>query len=838
MKAALNAACLVVVVCAAGERALFGAQAPVATPALESSVHQKTIQQYCLTCHSERLKTGGLSLEAFDLSQIPTHAATWEQVVRKLRVGAMPPFGAPRPDRESTDRLIAWLEGELDRAAAAQVRPGRPVLRRLNRAEYANAVRDLLALDVDVTSLLPPDEAAFGFDNVADAQNSSPALLEAYLAAARKISAVAVGDPDIGVGSQTYSARQDLSQDVHLDGLPLGTVGGVRASHVFPADAEYDIQIRLYRTNLSAIRGLEDPQELEVAIDGTRIHTAKFGGRDDLVAVQTNPTDTSDAIEATRFKVRVFVNAGQHDITAAFLETTAPVFETTRLQRFVRDFANPFDAEGAPHVQSITIQGPYNAKPLTVPPSARVFSCSPPSPASAPGGASARLRRDPPEERPARATSTAAENACARRIVSTLARRAYRRPVPDAEVDDLLSFYARGRNGGTFRRGVQLALRRMLASPSFVFRPEAEPVKVPVGTPYRISDWELASRLSFFLWSTIPDAELMRVADERRLSKPDVLAAQVRRMMADARFTAFVKNFAGQWLQLRNLRGKVPNSDLYPDFDDNLRQAFEQEAELFFDSVIKEDRSALDLMTADYTFVNERLARHYGIAGVFGSYFRRVTVSDAPRRGLLGKGAVLLATSHPTTTSPVLRGKWVLENVLGAPPPSPPADLDTALKSDGPGAPPRTMREQMELHRRSPLCANCHRNMDPIGFALENFDVVGAFRTQTADGLPIKTDDVLTDGTPIRDAVTLRQALLRRPDVFVQTLTEKLMVYALGRGLTAEDMPAVRAIVRNAGRNGYKFADLVLGIVNGSSFQMRVKSGEKEVAGPGGPGLH
>ncbi|HZM59461.1 MAG TPA: DUF1592 domain-containing protein [Vicinamibacterales bacterium] len=797
---ALTAACLAVAVWAAGERARVGAQAPPAAPSLEPA-YQRTIQQYCLTCHSERLKTGGLSLETLNLSQIPTHAAVWEQAVRKLRVGAMPPFGAPRPDRETTDRLIAWLEGELDRAAP--IRPGRPVLRRLNRAEYANAIRDLLALDVDVTALLPPDEAAFGFDNVADAQNSSPALLEAYLAAARKISAVAVGDPEIGVGSQTYSARQDLSQDVHIDGLPLGTVGGLRATHVFPADAEYDLQIRLYRTNLSAIRGLEDPQELEVTIDGVRVHTAKFGGREDLVAVQTNPTDTSDAIEATRLKARVFVKAGQHDVAAAFLETTAPVFEATRLQRFIRDFANPFDAEGAPHVQSITVQGPYNAKAAAVAPSSRVFVCTP--------------------------SSAADERPCARRIISTLARRAYRRAVADAEIDDLLSFYARGRNGGTFRRGVQLALRRVLASPSFVFRPEAEPANVPVGTPYRVSDWELASRLSFFLWSTIPDAELLRVAGERQLSKPEGLTAQVRRMVADPRFNAFVKNFAGQWLQLRNLRGKVPNSDVFPDFDDNLRQAFQQEAELFFESVIKEDRSALDLMTADYTFVNDRLARHYGIPGVFGSHFRRVTLSDESRRGLLGKGAVLLATSHTTTTSPVLRGKWVLENVFGAPPPSPPADLDTALRSDGPGAPPRTMREQMELHRRSPLCANCHRNMDPIGFALENFDVVGAFRTQTLDGLPIKTDDVLTDGTPIHDAVTLRQAVLRRPDVFVQTLTEKLMVYALGRGLTAEDMPAVRAIVRNASRNGYRFRELMLGIVNGSSFQMRVKLGENGV---------
>jgi mono/diheme cytochrome c family protein len=778
------------------------AQSPRA--ALPVEAQQATVTQYCLTCHSARLKTGGLSLEGLDVAQVSHDRTTWEQVVRKLRVGAMPPFGMPRPDRETTDRLIGFLEGELDRTAADRPWPGRPVLRRLNRAEYANAIRDLLGLDVDVTALLPPDEAAFGFDNVADAQNSSPALLQAYLAAARKIAAVAVGDPGIGVGSDSYTARQDLSQDVHVEGLPLGTVGGLRARHVFPVDAEYEIQIRLYRTNLSALRGLEDPQDLEVTLDGSKIHSAKFGGPDDLVALQTNPTETSDTIEATRFRTRVFVKAGEHDVAAAFLEKTAPIFETTRLQRFIRDFANPFDAEGAPHVQSITIQGPYNTKGADVPPSPRVFICKP--------------------------ATAADETSCARRIITGLARVAYRRPLPDAEIDDLLSFYVRGRTGGTFRSGIQLALRRMLASPSFVFRPEAEPENVAVGEPYRISDFDLASRVSFFFWSTIPDAELMRLAGERKLSKSDVLARQVRRLIADPRASAFVGNFAGQWLQLRNLRGKVPNSDLFPDFDDNLRQAFQREAELFFESIVKEDRSVLDLLTADYTFVNERLARHYGIRDVFGSDFRRVRLADDARRGLLGKGAVLLATSHTTTTSPVLRGKWVLENVVGAPPPPPPADLDTALKADGPGAPAKTMREQMEQHRRSPICANCHRVIDPIGFAMENFDVVGSWRTRTEDGLPIKTDDVLTDGTRITDVVSLRQALLRRPDVFVQTLTEKLMVYALGRGLTAEDMPAVRAVVRNAKTRGYKFSDLVLGIVSGSSFQMRVKLGENTQA--------
>jgi hypothetical protein len=776
------------------------AQGPAVSPTSPAlAAHKATIQQYCETCHNQRLKTGGLALDGVDLANVGAAPAVWEQVVRKLRVGAMPPQGVRRPDDVTTTRLIGWLEGELDRAGSGHPVPGRPVLRRLNRTEYANAIRDLLAIDLDVTSLLPPDSAAFGFDNVADAQASSPALLQAYLAAARKISAVAVGDASMGVGSDTYAVRQDLSQDVHLEGLPLGTVGGLRAAHSFPVDAEYEIQIKLYRTNLNAIRGLEDPQDLEVTLDGQRIHLAALGGDEDLAAVQKNPTVTSDAIEATRLRLRRFVKAGQRDIAAAFLEKTPPLFETNRLQRFIRDFANPYDAEGAPHVQSITIQGPYGTTGVTAPVSPRVFVCRP--------------------------VAAQDELSCARRIVSTLARKAYRRPLSPSEIDDVMAFYARGRAGGTFESGVQFALRRILASPFFVFRPEAEPDRATPGTPYRITSLELATRLSFFFWSTIPDEELLRLGTSGRLSTPSVLATQVRRMLGDPRAAAFVNNFAGQWLQLRNLRGKIPNSDQFPDFDDNLRQAFQREAELFFKSIVDEDRSVLDLMTADYTFVNDRLARHYGIPDVVGGYFRRVTLKDDARRGILGKGAVLMVTSHANTTSPVLRGKWVLENILGAPPPAPPADLDTALKDDGPGAPPRTMREQMERHRQSPVCASCHRVMDPIGFALENFDVVGAWRTKNEAGLPLNTADVLMDGTKIADAVGLREALLKRGDLFVQTLTEKLLIYALGRGLTPEDMPLVRAIVRDARRSNYRFSSIVRGIVGGAPFQMRMKLG-------------
>jgi hypothetical protein len=736
-----------------------------------------------------------LAIDQLDVANIRHDAETWEQVVRRLRVGAMPPRGARRPDAATSNALISWLEGELDKAGTNN--PGRPTLRRLNRAEYANAIRDLLALDVDVTSLLPPDGSAFGFDNVADAQGSSPALLQAYLAAARRISAVAVGDSRIGVGSSTYTARQDLSQDVHLEGLPLGTVGGLKATHTFPLDAEYDFQVRLYRTNLSAMRGLEDPQEVELTVDGERILAASVGGVQDLIALQTNPTDTSDNIESTRLRIRRFVKAGQRDIAAAFLEKTSPAFETHRLQRFIRDFANPFDAEGAPHVLSISIQGPFNAKGAATPPSSRVFICKP--------------------------AGAAEETACARRILSTLAGRAYRRQVARNEVADLMSSYEQGRSNGSFNTGVQFGLRRILASPSFVFRPEVEPAAVAQSAAYRISDTELASRLSFFLWSSIPDEQLLRVAREGRLSQPAVLREEMRRLLADSRSSAFVNNFAGQWLHLRNLRSIIPNSDLFPDFDDNLRQAFQREAELFFESVLRENRSVIDLMNADYTFVNERLARHYGINGVFGSEFRRVRITEPARYGLLGKGAVLLATSHPTTTSPVLRGKWVLENIVGTPPPAPPANLDTALKTDPPGSAPKTMRAQMEQHRTNPVCASCHQTMDPIGFALENFDVVGKWRTQDHAGLTLDTADVLSDGTSIKGVVSLREALVRRPDVFVQTFSEKLLIYALGRGLTAEDMPTVRKIVRDSGQQQYRFTALLQGIVESTPFQMRLK---------------
>ena len=767
----------------------------LAGAAWAASSPQGTINTWCVGCHNNRAKTGGLSLEGKSLD-VSADPETWEKVVKKLQLGVMPLAGSPRPDAEIYAGLLRDLTTRLD-AGSAKATPGAPLLHRLNRAEYANAIRDLLGFHVDVSSLLPPDNAAYGFDNVAEVLGNSPALLQAYLNAARKISAVAVGDPTLPAGSDTYTVPQDLSQDHHLEDLPLGTVGGMRARHTFPTDGEYELQVRLYRTNLSAIRGLEQPHTLEISLDGERVHLAQIGGAEDLVPLQANPSTTSDRLEAERLRIRRFIRAGERDITAAFLDEVSPRMATIRLERFQRDF-NPYDAEGAPHVQSITVLGPFGAKASDQPPSPNVFSCRP--------------------------QAEAEQLACARRILTRLATRAYRRPTTAAEIDGLVDFYRSGRSGQTFEAGIELGLRRILASPAFVYRPEVEPANLAPGTNYRLTDYELASRLSFFLWSSIPDEELLRVAGEGRLNQADVLAAQAGRMLADSRSQALIGNFAGQWLQLRNLRGIVPDNAIFPDFDDNLRQAFRRETELFFESVLRENRSALDLLNADYTFVNERLAKHYGIANVTGSDFRRVTLSDETRRGLLGKGAILLVTSHANTTSPVLRGKWVLENLMGSPPPPAPPNVP-ALTETAAGTVPRTMREQMEQHRQNAVCFNCHRTMDPIGFAMENFDVVGTWRTKSEAGIPLDTADKLADGTQIDGVVALRNAILARPDVFVQTLTQKLMIYALGRGLTYADMPAVRRIVRES--DGYRMNNLIMGIVRSDAFRMRAKSGDR-----------
>jgi mono/diheme cytochrome c family protein len=767
--------------------------APVPAAPGAGADQRAVINQYCVACHNDRVKTAGLTLEALDVAAPGHDAAVWEKAVRKLRAGQMPPAGARRPDPATLEGLIASLETGLDRAAGADPNPGRPLLHRLNRAEYANAIRDLIDVEVDVTALLPPDDATHGFDNIADVLGVSPLLLERYLAAADRISALAVGDPRIGPESRTYRVRQDLSQHQHIEGLPLGTVGGVLAQPTLPLDGEYAIQVKFLRTNTGAMRGLEYPHQLEITVDGKRVHLAGFGGNADVRALYENPTLASDAIDA-RMRVRVHLKAGPHAIGTAFLEKTNAA-SVNRLRPFLRS-SDTMDTSGFPHMDFLVITGPFNASGAgDLPSRRRIFVCRPPD-----------------ESR---------ETACATEIATTLARRAFRRPVTEAEVQELLRYFRAGRaSGGSFDAGIQMVLRRTLASPKFVFRGETAPAGVAPGTAYRLSDLELASRLSFFLWSSIPDDELLEVASQGRLKSPVVLEQQVRRMLADSRASALVHNFAGQWLYLRNLRNTLPDSNVFPDFDDNLRQAFLRETELFFESIIREDRNVFDLMTADHTFVNERLARHYKIPNIYGSHYRRITLADKARHGLLGKGAILTVTSQANRTSPVIRGKWILENLVGIPPSPPPPNVPMLAEGDE-EAKPVTMRERMAAHRADPVCASCHKIMDPLGFALENFDAVGAWRDREA-GAPVEASGHFWDGTDLDGVVSLRQALLNRPGVFVQTMTEKLLTYALGRGLDHHDQPAVRAILRQAGGREYRFSSLVLGIVNSMPFQMRM----------------
>ena len=777
-----------------GTQAAAGAQAPAPTAAAPDI--QKTVNTYCLTCHNDRLKTGGLSLDRPELADIAAHADVWEKVIRKVRTGMMPPAGVARPNAGERSALLDSLAATLDEAARVTPNPGRPLAHRLNRSEYANAIRDLLDLKVDVAALLPPDDSSAGFDNNADVLGVSPVLLESYLTAAERISALALGDRSIPPAGEVYRVKQDESQDRHVPGLPLGTVGGILIDTTLPLDGEYQFRVTLFRTNLGTMRGLEYEHQLEISVDDERVHLAKFGGDKEIIASSDNPTTTGDAVDG-RFTVRVPLKAGPHKIAVAFLEKTHAL-NTRRLQNYVRSSSDTIDFSGYPHIDEVILTGPFNPTGAGQTPSRRrLFVCRP--------------------------KTGAEEPACARQILSTVARRAYRADVSEPELATLMEFFRQGRrDAGSFEGGIDLALRRVLASPKFIFRTERDPAGTAAGSAYRLPDFELASRLSFFLWSSIPDDQLLDAAARSTLSKPAVLERQVRRMLADPKAQALIDNFLGQWLQLRNLKAKQPNSHEFPDFDDNLRQALQTETELFFGSIIREDHSVLDLMTADYTFLNERLARHYGVPNIYGSHFRRVTLPDETRKGLLGKGAVLMVTSHPHRTSPVLRGKWVLENVLGAPPPPPP-DVVPPFKEDIEAAKPQSVRERLEQHRRNPACAGCHRMIDPAGLALENFDAVGAWRTRDGGtrGTPVDASGQLVDGTKVDGVVALRQALLREPEIFVGTVTEKLLTYALGRGLTAQDMPAVRAIVRDARRDDYRFSSIVLGLIRSVPFQMR-----------------
>ena len=753
---------------------------------------QALLNRYCVTCHNDRLETGGFSLETVDAADVAAHPAQWEKVVRKLRAGAMPPRPRPRPDDATYNAFRAWLEGELDAAAAADPNPGRTeTFHRLSRTEYRNAVRDLLALDVNVDDLLPADDTSYGFDNIAGVLGVSPTLMDRYLSAARKVSRLAVASPVPSPTAETFRVASDLGQDVRMEGLPFGTRGGLVVEYNFPEDAEYVIEV-LPDGPLRI-----EPHDLEITIDGERIELLTVGKSPD----ENDPRGLY-VPEIETLEVRVPVTAGPHEVGVAFLRKTSAEPEGIR-----KLYLRPFTGEGSggdsryqPYVESVTIAGPYEssgARPVDETPSrARILTC-----------------------RPAAGATADEEVACARDILSTLARRAFRRPVDGEDVDRLVDFYERGRDGGSFDTGIEMAIRRLLVSPEFLFRVERDPEGAAADANYRISDLELASRLSFFLWSSIPDDELLDLAERRELGNEATFDAQVARMLADPRSDALTSNFAGQWLTLRNAAAVQPDEDVFPDFGERLRQAFRRETELLFDSVLRENRSVLDLLAADYTFVNERLARHYGIPGVRGSHFRRVGLDEPARGGLLGHGSILTVTSYANRTSPVNRGKWVLENILGTPPPPPPPNVPELETAEGGEA--LSMREAMAQHRANPVCASCHRLMDPVGLSLENFDAVGRWRDRSETKQRIDASGELPDGSAFDGPGELKEALLRHPDRFVTTVTEKLLTYALGRGVEYYDAPTVRAIVREAAADDYRLSTLIKGIVRSAPFQMR-----------------
>ena len=763
-----------------------------------ASSQRQTLDRYCVTCHNQRLVTAGLKLDDADVANPGAGAEIWEKVVRKLRTGIMPPPNMPQPSMDDRVALLSWLETSLDKAATAKPNPGRTeTLRRLNRTEYQNAIRDLLAVDIDAASLLPADESGHGFDNVT-VGDLPPALLDRYISAAQKISALAIGSTQTSLQSDIIRVPPDATQEGHVEGLPVGTRGGVVFPYTFVQNGEYDLQIYLARGYSGDVDGLKDPQphEIKVLLDRTPI--GEF-------TVQ-RPENGDDSLIDKNLKIRVPVTAGPHQVGVTFVKNSSSLLETGRqpLQSRFNERRHP---RVTPAISQVSVTGPYAPQGADDTPSRhRIFVCRP---AFAKGSGEA-------------GPSTSEETACARRILSALIRRAYRRPISEADLERPMAFYREGKSERDFEAGIGKALTAVLVNPEFLFRVEADPAKTPAGAAYRISDLELASRLSFFLWSSVPDDALLDAAIRGELRRPEVLERHVRRMLADPRSYNLASNFAGQWLRLRNVTSVDPNVRLYPDFDDNLRQAFRTETELFVDSVVREDRSVLDLLRADYTFLNERLAKHYGIPNVYGSRFRRVELApDSRRGGLLRQGSVLAVTSYATRTSPVIRGVWVLSNIVGAPPP-PPLPNVPALDGNVPANLP--VRERMAAHRASPVCASCHRTIDPVGFALENFDAVGRWRDNEGDSGPIDVSGTLPGTGDIKGVSGLEDALLQRPDLFATTLTEKLLTFALGRGVEYYDAPAVRKILREAQPAGYRFSSLILGIVNSAPFQMRRSS--------------
>ncbi|HXP87633.1 MAG TPA: DUF1592 domain-containing protein [Bryobacteraceae bacterium] len=758
-----------------------------------SATERALLDRYCVTCHNDRAKTGGFSLQTLDITAVGDHAEVWEKVVRKLRAGLMPPPGVRRPPLAEYEGLRNFLEAEIDRKAAGRSNPGSVVMHRLNRTEYANVIRDMLDLDVDVATLLPGDDSARGFDNIAGSLTISPTLLEAYTTAAMRIARMAVGYWKTPTEA-AYIAPGDTSQNEHIEGMPFGTRGGMSVRHSFPADGEYKFSIANF-----GIGKFIPGEQLELLIDGERVHLWDYVG----IGTNSGMGESDGALEAT-----IPVRAGSRSVGATFLATNyRPSLDFIRQyeRKSLENNAIP-QLQYYPAIGLLRIQGPFTpTRPEDSRSIRKVFTC-----------------------RPANASQ---EDACANQILSTLTRRAYRRPTTPGDLERLMVFYKEGRQGGTFEDGIELALRRLLASPQFLVRVEKEPANAVTGQPYRITDLELASRLSFFLWSSVPDDELINLANQGKLHSSPVLEQQVRRMLADPKSQALIESFADQLLYLRNLPATSPDGVFYPNWDDELRKSFRRETEMLFESIIKEDRNVVDLLTADYTFLNERLAQHYGIPNIYGSQFRRVTLGPDLdyRRGLLGQGSFLSVTwVQNFRTSPVKRGVWVLENILGTPPPEPPPNVPPLEDTKGGPEKIMTLREQMTLHRKQEPCASCHKLMDPIGFSLENFDADAKWRAKQGGdgGVPIDASSELWDGTKVNGPVELRQALLKYSPQFVRMITEKMMTYAIGRGMEYYDMPVIRSIVRDADKNQDRFSSILMGVIKSAPFQMRTKVDE------------
>jgi cytochrome c5 len=783
------------------------AAAAAAAPTIDKAV----LDKYCVTCHSERLKRGNLVLEGIDVADVGPHAETWEKVVRKMRASEMPPAGSPRPEPAVYKAFPESVEAALDRAAASKPNAGRVALHRLNRTEYANAIRDILAIDVDAQTLLPNDETGYGFDNIAGVLSMSPGLLERYKLAAWKIARLAVGDPGMKPSIDQYKISRLLVQDDRMsEDLPFGTRGGGVIKHNFPLDGEYSIRLELQRAYAShVIKGIYSREQIDVRLNGERVKLFEIGGEcvgskeprclafrpefDTQFGVRELPAEydlTADKDLIVRFPAK----AGPSVISVSFLKNTGQATEGAGPPRMPTTVSQVDNASGLMSIEAVRLEGPFNATGIGDTPSRqKIFVCRP--------------------------ASKAEEPACARRIISTIARHAYRRPTVEKDIQTLMPFYDRGRAAGTFDTGIQYALEAMLMSPNFLMRIVQDPSRADANGNYRLSSAELASRLSFFLWSSVPDDELLDLAARGTLTQPRVLDQQVRRMLRDPRATQMVNNFFGQWLGLRDLKNLSPDPAAYPDFDDSLREAFLRETNTYLDAMVREDHGVGELLNSNFTYLNERLARFYGIPGVYGPHFRRVTLTDPNRFGILGQGAILTVTSYSTRTSPVVRGKWLMTNVLGSPPPAPPPNVPALAESGAGGAPPTTVRERMQEHRKNAVCASCHSRMDPLGFALENYSAIGKWRTNES-GQPIDVSGQFPDGTKFSSPGEFKQVLMARQDTFVKTVLTKLMTYALGRGVEAYDMPAVRAILKSSAASNYKWSAVIQGIVTSTPFQM------------------